>query len=603
MKNIFPCDGASYKQAWSKSRRLRPLKQALIYVLFGICWILVTDWIVASMALPFTEHTIQSSKGLVFVLMTTLLVYWLARRAVLQSEHEALQETLQATERVFRSTLNTLGEAVVLEDPSSGNIIEFNPAAENIFGYDHAEVIGKSMELLHVDRQSYEHFVALSQPELTQHAVFRGDYRMKRRDGAIIETTQCVSKIQGGGGERGGVLSIVRDITEQRAAQRHQKVLLERIACLYRIDQAILSQSALKIVLRQVAQETRAALAVDAASILVKKEPQHRLETGASVGFANTVSEDACLRLDEGVVGCALMQRKPITIPDIQSEEIEFARREMARAEGFHGYACCPIIIKGHFEGVLEVFKREAVAPDSSELEFLQSLAAQTAIAIDNVTAFTQLQTSNEKLLLAYDSSIEGWSRALDCRDKETEGHSQRVTEITVELARRAGVEESHLKYVRWGSLLHDIGKMGVPDSILLKPGKLTDDEWQIIRHHPEIARDLLRPIKHLAQAIDIPYCHHEKWDGSGYPRGLKGEDIPQAARIFAVVDIWDALRSDRPYRKGWSKEAVLAHLKQIAGSHLDPEYVDIFCDAVDEIPACSSPHYANRHPNNKPEV
>jgi HD-GYP domain-containing protein (c-di-GMP phosphodiesterase class II) len=202
------------------------------------------------------------------------------------------------------------------------------------------------------------------------------------------------------------------------------------------------------------------------------------------------------------------------------------------------------------------------------------------AIGLD-VTALREsneaLSRANEALRLAYDQTIEGWSRALDMRDKETEGHSQRVADMTLQLARLAGMSETELVDARRGALLHDIGKLGVPDSILQKPDKLTDEEWAQMRKHPEYAHLFLWPIEHLRSAIDIPYCHHEKWDGTGYPRGLKGEQIPLAARLFAVADIWDAIRSDRPYRKAWSAEQAIEYIKSLSGTHLDPLAVGYF--------------------------
>jgi HD-GYP domain-containing protein (c-di-GMP phosphodiesterase class II) len=175
------------------------------------------------------------------------------------------------------------------------------------------------------------------------------------------------------------------------------------------------------------------------------------------------------------------------------------------------------------------------------------------------------------------DATIEGWSRALSLRDKETEGHSRRVTAMSLRLARAMGLSEAELVHVRRGALLHDIGKMGIPDAILHKPGPLTDEEWEVLRRHPQYAHDWLAPIPALRPALDIPYGHHERWDGTGYPRGLKGEQIPLAARIFAVVDVWDALRSDRPYRAGWPEARVCAHIRTLAGTHLDPKVVEAF--------------------------
>src|SRR5678815_3430159 len=175
------------------------------------------------------------------------------------------------------------------------------------------------------------------------------------------------------------------------------------------------------------------------------------------------------------------------------------------------------------------------------------------------------------------DTTLEGWSAALDLRDKETEGHSQRVTDMTLLLAQALGVADGEMEQMRRGALLHDIGKMGIPDSILLKPGKLTDEEWVIMRQHPRLAHDLLAPIAYLRPALDIPYCHHEKWDGTGYPRGLKGEAIPLSARVFAVVDVWDALRSDRPYRPGWAEDKVLDYIREQSGKHFDPDVAAAF--------------------------
>lgn len=183
----------------------------------------------------------------------------------------------------------------------------------------------------------------------------------------------------------------------------------------------------------------------------------------------------------------------------------------------------------------------------------------------------------------AYDATLEGWIKALDLRDHETEGHTQRVTAMTVQLAQAMGVEGEELMHLRRGALLHDIGKIGIPDNILLKPGPLNDEERRHMQAHPKYAFEWLFPIPYLQPALAIPYAHHEKWDGTGYPCGLEGEDIPLAARLFAIVDVWDALRSDRPYRKGWSEEQVLHHIEALSGSHFDPLVVTAFLQLLRE--------------------
>jgi len=196
------------------------------------------------------------------------------------------------------------------------------------------------------------------------------------------------------------------------------------------------------------------------------------------------------------------------------------------------------------------------------------------------VSAPEQLQ---ENLSNAYDATIVSWSRILDLKDKETEGHSERVTEMLVRLTQYLNMNQQEVQFARWGALLHDIGKMAVPDGILHKPGPLTDDEWVIMRQHATIAYDMLQPIQFLGSAIDIPYCHHEKWDGSGYPRGLKADEIPLMARLFAVIDVYDALTSDRPYRKAWPEEKVRVHLREQSGTHFDPRAVEVFLNMLEE--------------------
>ncbi len=235
------------------------------------------------------------------------------------------------------------------------------------------------------------------------------------------------------------------------------------------------------------------------------------------------------------------------------------------------------MLFHNELKGVLEIYSRSEIPEESAWLHFMDTLAQQVAIAIDNTQLFVGLQNANTELLQAYDATIAGWSQAMDLRDKETEGHTERVMEMTMELSREFGMSEEQLVHIRRGALLHDIGKLGVPDSILHKPGPLTDEEWKIMRKHPIYARDMIAYVDYLRPAISIPYCHHEKWDGSGYPRGLKGEEIPQEARIFAVVDVWDALTSDRPYRKAWSCEDTIKHIQENSGKHFDPDVVDEF--------------------------
>lgn len=193
-----------------------------------------------------------------------------------------------------------------------------------------------------------------------------------------------------------------------------------------------------------------------------------------------------------------------------------------------------------------------------------------------------KLNEAHNELLEAYEKTIEGWSHAMDLRDRETEGHSERVTDLTLQMAKIFGMSDEELVHVRRGALLHDMGKLGIPDSILQKTDTLNEGEWEIMHKHPQFAYDMLDSIEYLRSALDIPYCHHEKWDGTGYPRGLKGEQIPIAARLFTIVDVWDALTSDRPYRSAWKKEEALAYIREQSGKHFDPQVVKLFFKVIE---------------------
>jgi putative nucleotidyltransferase with HDIG domain len=204
-------------------------------------------------------------------------------------------------------------------------------------------------------------------------------------------------------------------------------------------------------------------------------------------------------------------------------------------------------------------------------------LSAEIGYAVANARLYEAVESAARELRAAYDATLAGWSQALEMRDQDTRGHTDRSAELAVELARRLGVPEAQLGNVRRGALLHDIGKMAVPDSILHKPGPLDESEWLVMKKHPEFAWELLRGIGFLSSALEIPFCHHERWDGSGYPRGLQGEDIPLPARIFAVIDVYDALTSDRPYRPAWRHEEALAYIDSQAGVQFDPHVVAAF--------------------------
>ncbi len=370
---------------------------------------------------------------------------------------------------------------------------------------------------------------------------------------------------------------------------------LQRLDALRTIDKTITSSLDLRVTLGVLLNQITSLLGVDAARVLLLNPNTQTLEFSAGRGFRTRGFERSSVHLGESIAGRAVLERRAISIPDFATRISEYSKsatlalhaspdvsgmsadaRDL-QSEMFVTYYSVPLISKGQVKGVLEVFHRAPLVTGEHWLPFLETLAEQTAIAIDSIGLFNDLQRSNMELSLAYDTTLEGWSRALDLRDRETEDHAQRVVELTLRLAREMGVAESELVHIRRGVLLHDIGKMGISDNILLKPGPLTPEELSSMRRHPEYALEMLAPIQYLERALDVPYCHHEKWDGTGYPRGLKGEQIPLAARIFAIVDVWDALLSDRPYRAAWQREQVCAYIREQSGTHFDPEVVAAF--------------------------
>jgi HD-GYP domain-containing protein (c-di-GMP phosphodiesterase class II) len=352
---------------------------------------------------------------------------------------------------------------------------------------------------------------------------------------------------------------------------------VERLAALRTIDNTITASLDLRVTLAVLLEQVTNTLGVAAAAVLQLNPRTQRLERTARRGFFTGHLGSSHIRLGEGYAGRAALERRLISFPNLAEADGEELTRSNLPEKAFDAYFAVPLLAKGQVKGVLEVFHDSPLQPDYEWREFLETLAGQAAIAIDNAALFEELQRSNTELTLAYDTTLEGWARALELRDKETVGHSQRVTEMTLHIARTLNIRDKDLVHIYRGALLHDIGKMGIPDSILLKPGPLTEEEWEVMRRHPTYAYEMLSPIAYLRPALEIPYCHHERWNGLGYPRGLRGEGIPLSARIFAVVDVWDALCSDRPYRAAWEIEKVLEYIRAQSGELFDPRVVEIF--------------------------
>jgi PAS domain S-box-containing protein/putative nucleotidyltransferase with HDIG domain len=493
-----------------------------------------------------------------------------------------MQEELYRLALVARKT--TSG---VLMTCRAGRVEWANAAFETILGRSLDEICGAQAEDLFISDETEPDTAAAIRAGFRGGSGINLEVLGRRKDGVACWLALDCAPILDRVGSVAQFVAIVSDITERKRNQEQIRRQFERITALRAIDIAINFGRDLGLTLAILLEQIPSHVGVDAAAILEFDPATKTMRYAAGRGFESVGACSRRIGLGEGRAGTVAQSQQPLNIaslvPSDDPTDVAFLERE--RFETYYGV---PMTSRGELIGVLEVYHRRACVLDTDQQEFLATVAGQAAIAIANVRLLNELKHSNEELSNAYDSTIEGWSRALDLRDQETEGHSQRVTELTLRLARAMGFSEEELVHVRRGALLHDIGKMGIPDAVLLKPAPLCQEEWELMRRHPVYAHEMLSPINFLAPALDIPFCHHEKWDGSGYPNGLTGEEIPLSARLFAIVDVWDALRSDRPYRKAWPTDKACEHIRSLSGTHFDPQVVGAFLDMIDAADCCN---------------
>jgi len=359
--------------------------------------------------------------------------------------------------------------------------------------------------------------------------------------------------------------------------QAHEK----QFGALVDLGSVINSSLGLKRVLSEVMDRLIALMSAERGFLLLR-ESNGELKVQVARGIDHADLEEAQFAVSKTIIHRAAETGEVVLTTNAQ-EDPRFQDQVSVAAYHLLSILCAPLKLKDDLIGVIYVDNRvRSGLFQKSDHALISAFANQAAVAIDNARLFDDLQASNEELETAYQATLEGWVRALDLRDKETEGHTQRVTTLTQRLAKTLGVDGDAYMHLTRGALLHDIGKMAIPDGILLKPGDLSPEERALVQRHPIYAYEMLSPIKFLLPALDIPYCHHEKWDGSGYPRGLKGTDIPVAARIFTVADVWDALVSDRPYRKGLKPVDIRKHMAEQSNIHFEPRIVEAFLSLDD---------------------
>lgn len=502
-----------------------------------------------------------------------ILIERATHMAQIAIERKLAEEKLRLSEQKFSDAFYTSPAGMTITRIADGRFIDANESFLRTFEFTREEAIGATSIALNL--WTVEEREKIIQRQLETGGLKDFELQARTKSGRI-KNILFSSRPMELEGEPHHITTMI-DITDRKRAEEQVKQQLQRLAALRTIDITISGSLDLRITLDTILKHVIAQLRVDAAAVLLLNPLTNMLEFASGHGFRERDIAKLSLRLGEDYAGRAALERRLVSIPNLKEAERPFSQIHLTKGEDFVSYYGAPLISKGKVKGVLEVFHRTALISSPEWLDFLETLAGQVAIAVDNAQLFEGLQRANAGLAQAYETTIEGWSRALDLRDKETEGHTQRVTEMTLRLARAAGIAEDELVHIRRGALLHDIGKMGVPDTILLKPDSLTDEEWIAMRKHPTYAYELLSPIAYLRQALDIPYCHHEKWDSTGYPRGLKGEEIPLAARLFAVADVWDALTNERPYRKAWPEDRAIQYILEQAGQHFDPKVVELF--------------------------
>ena len=512
--------------------------------------------------------------------------YLMRLPVILENAHHLMmlqreQEALRKSEARFRLLADNAADVIFRISARSPMKIDYiSPSAAQITKYPLDELYADPHILIRnmigTDPKTFVRWVAdQSSPSI--------NLQFTRKDGNNIWLELRCQAILDASGEPEFIEGIGRDITERIHSEQQLHEQMERINALHQIDKAITSSFDLRVTYQVLLDQLRQVLHVDAAAILQFESELIQYQFLTGLGFKSSESSLRSAMRHSPLPSEAIALKKTIQVNLGNNQFFSPSLSEILSTEKFSKYIATPMVIKGQIKGVLEIYHKSELDPSREWISFLEALAQQAAIALDNSQNFNELQKSQSVLLQAYDDTLMGWANFLDLRDKETEGHTVRVLERTMKAAQRLGIRDEDMEHLRRGVLLHDIGKVGVPDHILNKPGPLTDEEWVIMKKHPEYAYQMLSPIGFLKQALDVPYCHHEKWDGTGYPRGLKGKEIPFTARIFTVFDVYDAITNDRIYNKARSKDEALAYLRENVGIIFDPDIIEVCIDVIKE--------------------
>jgi PAS domain S-box-containing protein len=509
----------------------------------------------------------------------------------IREERRMAEEALREREVLYRTLVETLPDAITVTD-ILGNITYVSAATLQFYGYD------SESEVLGVNFTTWLHPGLLEKGvEAFRHVIGGGSVRnlellLFKKDRSEIYCEVSASCLKDAQSKPTGVVIIVRNISERKLAdlalresEARYRTRTAELETLFTISTLLSQARNENDMLNVVLHEAQRILGADSSAILLldaKKE--NFVITHAKGSLKSNIGMS--FRTDqESISGQVLISGQPYMSSDYSLDTHRVREESLSDSTRNIGFATfVPIQSEDEILGVLMISHLKDSHFDlfgHEDTRLLSAIGEIAGNALRRVRLFEDLQTSNSQITMAYEDTIDALSRALDLRDKDTEGHTRRVIELTLSLACKVGMNDAQLVHIRRGAYLHDMGKIGIPDAILLKPGPLTDEEWEIMRRHPQYTYDMLSHIDYLVPALDIPYFHHEKWDGSGYPRRLKGDEIPLAARLFAIVDVWDALTSERPYRSAWSKEKAIRYIREQSGRHFDPCIVDLFLEII----------------------
>lgn len=515
--------------------------------------------------------------GLLIGALMISLMALLALRRRLQQRTAALRHS----EARYRTLVENATEGIIVIVGEEGRIVFANPMAAEILGQPLVTLEGLSVAtLIHPedrDQTMMRYAARLRGENIPSRYTLRVITARGSTRWLLLHAERIIWE------EQPAILVMFSDITERQEAEIYVNEKLRQMAALRAIDTAIISHTEMTAVLTTILQEARNTIPMDAAALWLLDSDHRALSLAAAEGFRSpqpslrrSLDHDPCARE-------VITTRTPVQHLNFGTFSVPPEIQEQCRLEGFQAYLAAPLVAHGEIYGLFELFYRSPLENPPDWLSFFENLSTQTAVAVEHVRLFQALQDANRRLTQAYEATIEGWAAALELRDGSLSGHSRRVAEWSVALAKTLGLEEESLTHIWYGALLHDIGKMGIPDAILQKEDDLSPEEWALMKRHPEYALRFLESIEFLKPALDIPYYHHERWDGSGYPKGLRGEQIPLAARIFAVVDVWDALRTPRVYRPAWDDHTIAEYLRRESGRLFDPYVVSKFLSLLED--------------------